>query len=90
MLEVRDLTVPCSHDLTALLDRLPADLVGECVFDDAVRLSDLGVSPHYPIRTYGAASRTVAQPREKGGGARLAQRVNSRPNLAASRRAVPV
>lgn len=56
VLEASDLAIPRTHDLTVLLDLLPEIEVVEGVVNDAIRLSDYGVKPRYPVPSFAASA----------------------------------
>lgn len=56
VLEALELPIPRTHDLTALVDLLPAWRPSEALVDDAIGLSDYGVKPRYPVPSFVATA----------------------------------
>ncbi len=56
VLEALELSIPRTHDLTALVDLLPEGCASEALVDDAIRLSDYGVKPRYPVPSFVATA----------------------------------
>lgn len=56
VLEALELPIPRTHDLTTLVDLLPEERMPEVLLDDAIRLSDYGVKPRYPVPSFAAAA----------------------------------
>ena len=56
VLEALELSIPRTHDLTTLVDLLPDGCATEALVDDAIRLSDYGVKPRYPVPSFVATA----------------------------------
>lgn len=60
-MEACELQVPRTHDLTVLVDLLPATMAGDDVVDEAIRLSEYGVKPRYPVPVFTASAEDAAR-----------------------------
>lgn len=61
LVEACELQVPRTHDLTVLVDLLPAAMAGDDIVDEAIRLSEYGVKPRYPVPAFIASAEDAAR-----------------------------